>query len=255
MHSTLPNLGRSTWLEKVDPDTIDHVPFPLQDILDDSLYYPASGFDGDPVRYFSGNVFSFIYADYSVTRKDLSDALANPGFRGYEIIATRDVRSEELVPHRWSPLLPKLVDPVDRRRAVGIQKPFCVWVVLQRLASFSAEHGPRRISLLFLCGEGVASYQALYAANRSRPAVLAIIQPGHGFGNNWTNFENPNEALAEVVLGNPAGHPKFLLFGGIGKRKFYENVCWPEYSSFVGYLRKGGKGTIGIWKAESPAGN
>lgn len=38
------------------------VVFPFLKILENSLYYPASGIDGRPVQYLSGFVHSFIYA-------------------------------------------------------------------------------------------------------------------------------------------------------------------------------------------------
>ena len=69
MIEQLPRACRSEWLSRVDPATIQDADFPLDDILRDSLYYPASGFDGDPVRYLAGNVLSFVYVDYGHSRK------------------------------------------------------------------------------------------------------------------------------------------------------------------------------------------
>ena len=37
------------WLAGASSDTMSSEPFPLHHILRDSLYYPASAFDGDPV--------------------------------------------------------------------------------------------------------------------------------------------------------------------------------------------------------------
>ncbi len=84
--------------------------FPLGDILRDSLYYPASRFDGDPVAHLTGNIMSFIYVDYGHGREELDAELANRGFRGYEVIARRDVTERELTPGGWNPSFPAACD-------------------------------------------------------------------------------------------------------------------------------------------------
>ncbi len=43
-------------------------PFLLTEILEESLYYPASGFQGAPIEYLAGNFLSFVYADYGQER-------------------------------------------------------------------------------------------------------------------------------------------------------------------------------------------
>ncbi|HNS68132.1 MAG TPA: hypothetical protein PKG97_11105, partial [Mesotoga infera] len=54
------------------PDWIKNpVKFDIHDVLKDSLYYPACGHDGHPVEYFLGNVYSFVYVDYSISRENL----------------------------------------------------------------------------------------------------------------------------------------------------------------------------------------
>jgi len=47
----LPEMLIPEWLTNLSPKTIMNEPFPLHELLRDSLYYPSSGFDGDPVRH------------------------------------------------------------------------------------------------------------------------------------------------------------------------------------------------------------
>ena len=110
-----------------------------------------------------------------------------------------------------------------------MKKPFCTWVVLQRLVELPDGHAPNRFSLLFPCADGVAAFQALYVANGRCPSHLAIIQPGHGFRGNYTNFEDSNKIFARSVLESPAGIPGYLLYGGY-VRGAYRRSCWPIYS-------------------------
>ena len=248
MIEQLPIVEEPEWLSRVDPATIQGVELPLDGILQDSLYYPSSSFDGDPVRYLAGNVLSFVYVDYSEGREDLDDALTNPGFRGYAVIAKRNVTEKELAPRGWTPSFPSPADGDPSRYCDWMKKPFCLWIILQRLPEIPASHGPHRFSLLYLCADGVAAFQALYVTNGKFPAFVAIIQPGHGFGGNWTDFTDPDKIFARSVLQNPAGNPRVVLYGGIGPRSFYRQPCWPDYFELICSLYKAGGGRIGIWR-------
>lgn len=239
----LPLQPAPDWLIQMTQERMDRDPFPLHDLLSGSLYYPSSGFDGDPIAYLGGNHLSFVCVDYGEERKGLLAALEEPGFLGYRVLCHRPVLEAELPPMGWSPVIPQ---GEFRRPPPGwVRPPFCEWVVLERDADFPDEHGPERFSLLFLCADGVAAFQALYVSNRVVPGTVAIIQPGTGFGGNWTDFTDPAGPLAEAVLGNPAGRPDILLHGGAGGRDNYMQPCWPQYAAHLGIL---GTTSIGVWR-------
>jgi hypothetical protein len=235
------------WLADIDQDNIKSRSLPLDELLQESLYYPASGFDGSPIRRLAGNVFSFVYVDYGMEREALMNALESPGFHGYKLLARRDVAQHELPPRPWRlpPLLPQDGDPWKFRDYT--KEPFCVWAVFERSGEMPDSHGPRRFSLLYLCADGVAAFQALYVANAMKPKIVAIIQPGHGFGRNWTDFTDPQQVLARTVLGNPAGRPQALLHGGSGGRDFYRESCWPDYPGLLRFIDKRGGRDIGVF--------
>lgn len=218
---------------------------PIRDVLAGSVYYPACEFDGDPVRYLGGNFHSFVYVDYGVGRDRLLQNL--DGFRGYRVAASRDVGEPELTPNGWTPRFPRTSDGDPRRRADWIKAPFGIWSIYQRSEDFGSDHGPDRFSLLYIGGDGVATFQALYDGNRVAPAVVAVIQPGHGFGGNWTNFEDAEGMFARSVLENPSGTPEYLLFGGWGEGDFYRRPCWPDYGSPVKTLH----GRLRLWGRSS----
>ena len=256
----LPKMTIPQWLTDVSDSTIMD-PFPLEHVLKDSLYYPASGFDGTPVKYLAGNIFSFIYVDYGSDHDEFMNALGSPGFRGYNRIATRSVTEKELTPKGWHPMPPTHSDGDPSRYHMKrsdkyqniirdyIKKPFCSWSIFQRSENFTSDHGPSRFSLLYLCADGVAAFQALYVTNSIAPKAVAVISPGTGFGLNWTDFEDPYGILARSVLGNPAGPPEILLYGGTVCRghqchQFYRTPCWPDYQENLCFIRCG---TVGVW--------
>ncbi len=244
----LPEVAQPQWLSDLTPESIQTAAFPLKEILEDSLYYPASGFDGDPIKYLAGRVFSFINVEYGKTEQELEEAIKLPGFKGYQILASRSVTESELTPNGWQPIMPERVDGNPRQYEKYVKKPFCRWYVFERCDDFPASHGPGRFSLLYLCADGAAAYQAIYVANATKPKFVAIIQPGHGFGCNWTDFTDPTKIFARTVLGNKAGRPEYLLYGGFAERHFYVETCWQDYGDLLGFFTHGYDGNIGVWR-------
>lgn len=246
MLAQLPEMTAPRWMTDLSSTTVKNKPFSTHELLRDSLYYPSSGFDGDPVKYLAGNILSFIYVDYGHSRDEFMKALEMPGFLGYKVIGQpRSVTEQELTPHGWTPDPPTPTDGDPSRHADWIKEPFCEWVVFQRSADVPPGHGPYRFSILYLCADGVAAFQALYVANNIAPKSVAIIQPGHGFGGNWTDYEDPKKIFARAVLNNEAGQPEILLYGGVG-HKFYQEPCWPDYNANVCFLDRE-DGRIGVW--------
>lgn len=220
-----------SWLREIDHGRLPD-PLPIDQVLAGSVYYPACGRDGDPVRYLGGAFTSFIYVDYGLTCAQVRESLRDPhhGFDGYAVIAQRMVCEHELAPHGWTPI-PPLPGDGNMGRVPGnwIKTPFALWTVLERQADYGEDHGPERFSLLYVGGDGAATFQALYHSNGAHPEVVAVIQPGHAFGGNWTNFTNPDAIFARSVLQNRHGIPRYLLYGGWGPADHYRASCWPSH--------------------------
>jgi len=252
MLNDLPKIQPPDWLMEIDPKKTEPL-IPLIDLLTDSLYYPASGTNGKPIKNLLGNVFSFVYADYDVSQEKLDNDIHDIGFNGYKILVSRKVSLGELSPHSWQVdnLSDTNGDPMKYYDLEMIRSSaYAKWIVFERCTDLDDTYGPKRFSLLFLCVEGVAAFQALYLANNITPKYLAIIQPGTGFGLNWTDFTKSSAILSRAVLSNPAGKPNFLLYGGNGKRTEYPESCWPEYDYFKCYFDNTGHGTIGLWSKQ-----
>ena len=202
------------FLESVAESTFAGSLFPLQCLLDDSVFYPAAGFDGTPVRYLLPlGLQSFIYCDWSRSRNTLSEALDATPFRGYRIIAERDIRYHELTANGFVPKPPLGVDASTyaeeiSRSGINFGNSFCRWIVFGPLEEQGRTPIGPRFSLLYLRSEGVATYQALFNSNGARPAVFVDARPGLGFGGNYQTYY---PALLEVMKDNKCGLPKKLL--------------------------------------------
>ncbi|WP_295393233.1 hypothetical protein [uncultured Thiodictyon sp.] len=239
MISELPVPPVPSWLSVVATPLGD---LPIHDMLSGSVYYPSCEFDGQPIKFLAGNFYSFVYVDYGVERDKMVGQLDS--FRGYNLLAYRNLTPQELTPHGWTPVQPTPADGNPQSHMSWLKAPFGVWAILQRNKEYGPEHGPERFSLIYLGGDGVASFQALYHGNQVAPAVVAIIQPGHSFGCNWTNFTDENLIFARSVLENPAGAPDYLIYGGWGDGHYYSEPCWPRYYQNVRRL----SGRLGLWQ-------
>jgi len=224
------------WLAGITSDSMASDAFPLHSILEGSLYYPSSGFDGRPVQYLGQYIHSFIYADYGQSLEDLECRLDSEGsrFLGYEILGRRSVRQHELVPKGWRQIVmpgPGETPP----RVDSMQNPYCEWFVFQRTEEYGEDHGPERFSLLYLSADGSAAYQALF--NETTPKAIAIIQPGTGFGGNYTDFCDPEALFARSVRATGSAMPEIMLNGGISYRSYYEDPVWSaEFDNDMGWL-------------------
>ena len=240
------------YLDKLIADQIISEPLPLKDILNDSYFYPACWFDGQLVKFAPKNIVNFIYCDHATGETALLENLKNEPFIGYTTLAERDVKKEELVPLGWRPETPPNFTELSYA-FIGLyaEPAFAKWFVFERKSNRTDTYGPSRFALLYIGGEGVATYQALYWGNNFAPEAIAIIQPGVDFGNNWTDFIVPTSDLHWVVYNNPSGLPSKIYYGGRGRRiefvkefkwegYLYETSIYPYYGNFKG-------GELTIW--------
>ena len=221
-----------SWLGEIDQQKMDSQELPLARLLNNSMYYPACRFDGDPVKLFGSSVNSFIYADYGATQDELAIAIAQ-GFKGYDIFCQRDVRESELkVPMEVTnpSLIERQRKGIERQRWF-IKKPFAHWCVFQRKENYGKEHGPSRFSLFYICADGAATYQALYVSHNVAPKILSIIQPGHGFGGNWDNYSSQKSVFYRVVMDDKNVKPEMVLLGEWGSHEYLSTSWGPNYQT------------------------
>lgn len=244
----MPSSPCPEWL----PETSVSSVFPgVKRIVADSLYYPACGLNGTPIKYLARNVHSFVYADYGVTEEEFLDNLngsgRNAGFKHYRPIVQRKLSAHDVVPANWRPEML----PTDRQRLSWLLeqekrcRPFGHWSVWERHPDCPEEHGSKRFSFLYLAGEMSACYQGLYCRNRIAPKVLAIIQPG-AMGGEWEHTCSDTSFFKQVVRSNRGGLPQYLLHGGYGGPDFYEDACWAEYKGPV--LARLPERSAGLWR-------
>lgn len=243
-----------SYLDNLTVNEIEQGYFPLQDILANSLFYPACDNDGGVVKDCNTlnrelGIENFIYCDYAFGEDRLDEAMDT--FHGYSVLASRSLTQYDLVPNRWNMQMPPRLNLQQYHNHRDAYKtPFAKWIVYQRNQEKGADYGPARFSLLYIGGEGVATYQAIYWSNNVCPKIVAIIQPGHAFGLNWTDFTAPEGFLHWVIVNNPNQQlPAQIYFGGYGTYDWYDELNWEGYKQVRGIERYyGERGFVALYQ-------
>jgi len=148
----LPTVDMPKWRSELTPDSMMTELFPLTAVLTDSLYYPSSAFDGDPIRHLAGNLHSFVYVDYGYDQKDLEEDVWVRGFLGYRLLGSRAVTQSELVPGGWNfYVLLEEIDGDTFSNLRHMRQPFCRWYVFERMPEHDESHGPLRSNSHLCC--------------------------------------------------------------------------------------------------------
>ena len=245
MKKILPKQEMPNWLNDINENSA----FNIKEILDKSIYYPASDTDGWIFEALAGTGYSFIYVDPNVKHDDLKKKLGLVA--GYDLILSREIHKEQLCFNSYIPVLPiPLIDedPTDLRLWEHIT-PYAHWAIFQRRPQTNHGHGPERFSLLFISGEGVATYQAIYFSNKCRP--MGIVLRGYsGFAGNWTKFEKQNGIFERTVMSNPAGFPDYLLVDDIYDSDSYSKNYRSYWHNYFDLFKDLPFQSFKIYKAE-----
>lgn len=202
--------------------------FNLIDILQNSVYYPASGIDSTPIEVFGNKYNSYINVDYSMSYDDVRRSMEFDFEKvGYKLVGIKDVTLEELIPNgrTYSPIE---LNEHELKRLKENQhiydlfysftsSVFAIWSVYELSEDLTNKSigKAKRFSLLHICGEGSVTFKALYVQNKINPRAIAIINPGEGYGDNWTKFTDYKyrfyQSVRKNVDNNGADMPEYML--------------------------------------------
>jgi hypothetical protein len=144
-----------------------------------------------------------------ITQADVEAELRHPTrrFRGYQTVARLHLVESDLVPGRWVPHVGPADLPPDRYRFAA--PPFGFLEVLEREPEFDDGHGARRLAVLFLGADGIATYDALFCQGYRRPQPFAVVVQDHGWGGNDDRFGRGS--LLERLAIRHEAVPRWLL--------------------------------------------
>ena len=217
--------------------------FPTRDFFRSRVvYYPGSGFDGQPVKLFgsSHSAHSFVYVDFGLTRELVEVELANPstGLAGYRPSGSWPVAGRDLFSGWTDPHFDR-----DRARDTRILKASdekCGFLqVLDRLPDLGDEHVPTRLAILFLFVDGITAYDAIFCQVHDRQPPFAVLLQDHGFGGNYDRFGH--DGLLHQIVERSGVTPEYLLVAS-------GTDCWGGYERCANVLPdSGGLNGKGRW--------
>ncbi len=217
--------------------------FNIIDILHESVFYPASGLDATPIEVFANKYKSYINLDYSLSFEEVKNSLESDFISvGYKLIGIKDVSKEELTPNGITYSMIAFTDHEIQRLENNEEikdlftnassSGFAIWAVYELDANLThkIDEKAERFSILHICGEGWATFEALYVKNKINPKAVAIIKPGEGYGDNWTLFTDSRfrfyQSIRENEHINGAEMPKFILTDAVSDEGYF----WGEYA-------------------------
>lgn len=175
-----------------------------------AVYYPGAGSDGQPVHTFvqSHAAHLFIYVDYMLSSDDIKNELKNNGFRGYNILDSIDLEEKDLTPNGWRPHVQPTREQIERMARFTDKKGFATLVIFERDKDLDDKHGPLRFAIIFIGGDGIATYDAIFG-NKNAPAPFCLILQDHGWGGNWNYFGQGG--MMEEIAKKTDAYPQLIL--------------------------------------------
>ena len=212
-----------------------------------TVYYPGFGNDGHPVSLCARAhaAHAFVYVDYGVSQENVQErvhAIGDPGFVGYTVEHEEELSESDLRPGGWT----QHVEPRELQRdphAFANVTPYGLFMVLRRNEDRDDSHGPERFAMLFIGGDGHATYDALYCQDDGTCPPFLVVAEDYGFGANYSAFAEGG--LLESIAGRCDVHPKWLLVGSRGRGGEYrawggyrDSTALPEPGGMHGHLRR-----------------
>jgi hypothetical protein len=140
------------------------------------VFYPGSYTDGHAVKVFGSThaAHSFVYVDYWVTQEVLETELVQHAFLGYENLFSIQLSANDLAPNGWTPTVhftPRYpFNAANKRR-----EAYSFLQILERKPEYDEAHGPKRLAILFLFADGIATYDALFCQARNKLEPFALL--------------------------------------------------------------------------------
>jgi len=209
------------------------------------VYYPGAYVDGQPVHTFvqAHAAHVFMYVDYMLSWEKIREELSEHGFKGYRILASVKAGAEDLTPRGWTPHVKPTREQFDRMNRFASAERFANLVIFERGDDYDDAHGPVRFAVIFIGGDGIATYDAIFC-NGNAPAPFCVVLQDHGFGGNWSHFGRGG--LMERAARESGAYPEYLLAATGDSTEVWEGYARiPDAPSVLGGMYHGRRELFG----------
>jgi hypothetical protein len=260
MLKILPHQAVPSWLNNYMPG--ENIPF--KELFNNSVYYPACGFDGDVANLCMGYSHSFVYVDNlclwsNTTKETVYSQINHPeNFKGFKKIYQQEYSYEQLLGTHEVIHEPLQRNDGNPEHGLEAQPFFAILTIFEPIEGISTKyirsetstihHVYERMAFLYICDDGCRAYEKIYQSHLTSPKAIAIIQPGDAFGGNWTSYYDQKQIFSRIVHRNPGGMPEIMIFGGRDSRGgWYRKNFWSSYPKNLYYSRLHNN-ALSVWK-------
>jgi hypothetical protein len=190
----------------------------MKPYLHNAIFYPCSGLDGFSFRLANLikpelNIKNHILVDFSISEIDFLDQCYN--ILGYKIKKSTKLNQQDLSPKGWKPEMPPMLDIQRYNQAIqecqANKNLFAYLIEFKRETEFSTEHGPEEMNVIFIKGEAIATYQALFQNWEFNPRFILFKSAGWGWGMGYEDFRDAGNSLEWIIGANPFSKDSILL--------------------------------------------
>lgn len=177
-----------------------------------TLYYPGCGLDGHPISLCNRSsraIHTHVYVDQWEGWKNEVQQVCNGSteqpykFKGYEVEHAEDLEEAVLRPGGWIAHENYENSLLDNENNFYM---FAKFVVFRREDGYDQRHGPLRMAVLFVGGDGFATYDALFCQKDETPSPYLVVLATGG----WSSFGR-GSLLERIARRICRVWPKWLL--------------------------------------------
>lgn len=218
--------------------------FNLLKILQNSIYYPASGIDAIDIELLNSLSDSFIHVDYGISLNEVKRAMQiDFGGIGYRVIGIKNILMNELIGTRKIQPYKDDLKQHEKNRLKkrhiyelyqqAMDEIHALWVVYELVEKKpSSKRMRNRFSLLHIKGEACLILENLYVNNKINPLAIVFWNPAEGYGDNWTQLTNTGYRFYNYLIKNSEKNniemPSFILSNCALPINETEEF-WPQY--------------------------
>ena len=177
------------------------------------VYYPGSALEGSPIHVFNSAhaAHVYLYVDYGFSKEEIERLMSENVPAGYHIYDEPEVTERDLLPHAPQYHLTaeesENVRELYKAANVPTQNSFGFLKIYERDESLGDEHGAERFAVLFLGGDAIAIYDAIFGNTNAMP--FACILGNYGFDGSYADF--CGGGLLETIAKRIHRLPKYIV--------------------------------------------
>ncbi len=227
----------------------------LDSIYYGSLFYAAEMFELKIMSYFTKMTRRFIFCGSMMTEEILLKQMDTAP--DYKVIGYRKVELDEIISTEWFPTFLEGYNDkffTKHYKNPDIKQPFAYYIIYEQRKQLPQHYVDNRLRILYVCGESVSTYKALFNSNKNFPFYVARVY--NKFSSKYEKLIDEDEQLHRAITNNPYGRPETVLIGGGDNVRNNNDIpIWEEYKPYTDFALRYGihlEDNLAVWRRKVP---